>query len=55
MKHATFPAIMARNTTLAISDFLEGAKAPRPPSWIPIELRLANPHKAYVEITSERG
>ena len=54
IKHATFPAIIALRTMVAISAFLCGAIAPNPPNIIPIEPRLANPHKAYVEITSDR-
>ena len=51
-KHATFPAIMARKTVLATSFFLSGARAPRPPNIIPILLRLAKPHNAYIAIVS---
>ena len=53
MKHATFPAIIALKTIAAMSDFLCGAMAPKPPNIIPMEPRLANPHRAYVDITSD--
>ena len=54
-KHAAFPAIIARRIILVTSDFLEGAKALNAPSKIPIDPKLAKPHKAYVETTSERS
>lgn len=53
IKQAIFPAIIAFNTTSVKSPFLEGAIAPNPPRVIPIEERLANPHKAYVDITTD--
>lgn len=53
MKHAALPAIMALRTMEAKSDFRLGAKAPNPPSKIPIEPKLENPHRAYVATTSD--
>jgi hypothetical protein len=38
-----------------MSDFLEGTKAFNAPSNMPIDPKLAKPHKAYVETTSERS
>ena len=54
MKQAIVPATSARIATLAMSVFLDGARGPMPPIWIPIELKLAKPHNAYVAIISER-
>ena len=54
-KSAMIPAIMALTTIWAMADFFLGAMAPSPPSWMPIELMLANPHSAYVAIVSERS
>lgn len=31
----------------------EGVIAPKAPSWIPIDDILENPHKAYVDITTD--
>lgn len=53
MKHAALPAIMALRTMEAKSDFRLGAKAPNPPSKIPMEPKLENPHRAYVATTSD--
>lgn len=53
IKHAILPAIIALNTTCVKSPFLEGAIAPNPPSVNPIEERFANPHNAYVDITTD--
>lgn len=53
MKHATVPAIMALTTTCASADLWLGAIAPRAPSMIPIDAMFANPHRAYVEITTD--
>ena len=55
VKHAIFPVIIALSTMEARSDFRLGAIAPRPPSWMPMELKLAKLHKAYVAITIERS
>ena len=52
-KHATFPQIIARTTICDNSDFLVGARAPKPPNVIPIEPKFAKPHKAYVAIISD--
>ena len=52
-KHAAFPAIIARRIIFVMSDFLEGTKAFNAPSNMPIDPKLAKPHKAYVETTSE--
>jgi len=40
----------ARSTTWARSVFLPGARAPNPPSWIPIDPGFANPQSANVDI-----
>ena len=45
-KHATFPQIIALTTICASSGFLPGARAPTPPRVIPMEPKLAKPHKA---------
>lgn len=54
MKQATVPATRARTATRAMSGFLDGASGPKPPSWTPMEAKLAKPHNAYVAIISER-
>lgn len=54
MKQAIVPATSARSATLAMSGLRDGASGPMPPIWIPIELKLAKPHNAYVAIISER-
>ena len=54
MKQATVPATSARTATRAMSGFLDGASGPKPPSWTPMEAKLAKPHNAYVAIISER-
>jgi len=46
IKQATFPAIIARSTTLAMSDFRCGAITPNPPNIMPIEPKFAKPHNA---------
>jgi hypothetical protein len=53
IKHATLPAIIARTTTLVISFFRLGARAPRAPSMMPIELIFENPQRAYVATTTD--
>ena len=55
MKQAMLPPIMAVRPSLARSDLLDGARAPIPPIWTPMEPKLENPHRAYVAITSERS
>ena len=45
-KQATVPEIMARTTNSENTDFLFGANAPKPPSNIPMEPKLAKPHNA---------
>ena len=55
IKHATFPAIIARTTTLVMSLFLLGAIAPNAPSIIPIEPIFENPQRAYVAMTTVRS
>lgn len=55
MKQATVPVIIARTTTWARADLWLGAMAPRAPSMIPIEAMLAKPHRAYVEMTTDRS
>ena len=52
-KQATLPHIIARTTIWASSGFLDGARAPKPPNVMPIEPKLANPHRAYVAIISD--
>src|SRR5258706_9790409 len=54
-KLASVPAIMARRPSRARSCLRSGAKAPIPPIWIPTELKLANPHSAYVAIVNDTG
>ena len=54
IKQATVPATSARTATRAMSGFLDGASGPKPPSWTPMEAKLAKPHNAYVAIISER-
>ena len=49
---ATQPETNALNTTCAKSFFLSGAKAPRPPSWIPMEPGLAKPQSANVAMVA---
>ncbi len=48
------PAIIDLMPSLAISERRDGAMPPMPPIWMAIDPKLANPHKAYVEITIER-
>ena len=55
IKHAVLPAIMALTTIRDISGFRLGTRADNPPSNIPIDPMLANPHNAYVAMTSERA
>src|SRR5260370_24253 len=55
IRFAIVPASMARKPSLANSPRLFGARAPMPPIWIPIELKLAKPHKAKVAMVNERG
>ena len=47
----TVPVIIALNATPAMSDCLLGAIDPNAPITMPIELRFAKPHNAYVDIT----
>lgn len=54
-KHAQEPAKSALTATLAKSLLRSGHRAPRAPRQIPMEPRLENPHRAYVEITTERS
>ena len=54
IKHATVPEHKALNARLAKSPLRLGAIGLKPPIWIPIDVKLAKPHKAYAEITSER-
>lgn len=53
MKQAAFPAIIALRTILERSDFLDGTRAPSPPSKIPMDPKLENPQRAYVATTSD--
>ena len=53
-KLARVPASRARKPSRARSCRRSGARAPMPPSWMPIELKLANPQRAKLAITNER-
>jgi len=55
MKQATLPATIALTATIAMSLRRDGAMALSPPSWTPIEPKLLNPHRAYVDISTERS
>ncbi len=55
MKLASVPASIARKPSRARSWRRVGASAPMPPIWMPIELKLANPHSANVAIVNDRG
>ena len=46
MKFAMVPAATAFIPNRARSDFLDGASAPMPPTWIAMELKFANPQSA---------
>ena len=54
-KLASVPASSARNPSRARSCRRSGARAPIPPSWMPIELKLANPQRANVAIVNDRS
>ena len=54
-KLANVPASIARSPRRARSWRRSGASAPMPPIWMPIELKLANPHSANVAMVNERG
>src|ERR1051325_1297594 len=54
-KLASVPAIMARKPSRARSCLRSGARAPMPPIWMPIELRLAKPQSANVANLSSIG
>lgn len=54
MKQASVPAIKARSATRDSNSLLLGASTEMPPICTPIDAKLAKPHKAYVQITSER-
>ena len=51
---AIAPAIMAFNARREKSVLLPGASWERPAIWMPIDIRLAKPHSAYVDSTAER-
>jgi hypothetical protein len=53
MKQAIFPATIALIMTFEMSPRREGAIAPKAPSWIPIDAILENPHRAYVDMTTD--
>src|ERR1022692_2233995 len=55
MKFASVPASTAFNPRRARSDRRLGASDPMPPIWMPMELKLANPHSAYVAMMKDRG
>ena len=46
MKFAKVPASSARSPSRARSPRRSGARAPMPPIWMPMELKLAKPHRA---------
>jgi hypothetical protein len=46
MSEARAPANMARSPSLARSGLRFGASAEMPPIWIPIDEKLAKPHRA---------
>lgn len=54
IKQAIVPEHRALNAILAKSLFRSGAIGLKPPIWIPIEEKFANPQRAYADITSER-
>ena len=54
-KLARVPASRARKPSRARSCRRSGARAPIPPSWMPIELKLANPQRAKLAITNDRS
>src|ERR1051326_8258448 len=54
-KLASVPAIMARKPSRARSCLRSGARAPMPPIWMPIELRLAKPQSANVAMVNDSG
>ena len=54
-KLASVPASRARKPSRARSCRRSGARAPIPPSWMPIELKLANPQRAKLAITNDRS
>ena len=54
-KLASVPASMARKPSRARSRFRSGASAPMPPSWMPTELKLANPASANDAMVNDRG
>lgn len=49
------PAIIAFSAMDARSDFLSGTIDPNAASVIPMEAKLLNPHRAYVDIVWERS
>lgn len=53
MKQAKHPEIIARKETRTMSSFRSGAMAVSAPIMIPRAVRLANPQRAYVAITTE--
>lgn len=54
IKQAIDPVTIARNANSARSDARAGANVLNEPTWIPMELRFAKPHKANVAIVCER-
>ena len=55
MYEAIEPATIAENTICVTCVFRVGAMAPKQPISMPIELKLAKPHNAYVVITTVLG
>src|ERR1019366_9652862 len=55
IRFASVPAIMARKPSLARSLRRLGARALSPPIWMPMEPKLANPHRANVAMVNDRG
>lgn len=55
MKLVMLPANMALAANLVNTFILPGASALSPPIWMPIEAKLANPHRAYVAMSTDRS
>lgn len=49
------PVNMALTATRETSPARDGANCANTPIWLPSEPMLANPHRAYVAITRDRG
>jgi hypothetical protein len=55
MRLAMVPASMARMPNLVSWSRCSGARAPMPPIWMPMELKLAKPQRAKVAMVKVRG